>query len=183
MEIDPESHDHSEWIHVRILEAKIKGAQFYTTDFLLGQNFGTGKVPISKMSNEELNQLSKSLYYQLNERVSFVKPKETIVAQLLFDLGNIAFLLHHYSDALGDYEQAKIYGFDNEIIENRIKEVTLLRNHKPQTNKAVQSHTTISYFNVGFGIAAVLILITLIILIYRKGKKWKIMDVLGEVNS
>lgn len=34
VEIDPNSHKNSEWIHVNILEAKIKGQEFVTTDFL-----------------------------------------------------------------------------------------------------------------------------------------------------
>lgn len=109
LEIDPSSHMHSEWIHVNILEAKIKGEEYYTTTFLLKQDFGTETIPKSNLNFKELLHLSDALYYQLNERVTFIKPQEKIVAQLLFDLGNIAFLLKNYSDALKDYELAKEY--------------------------------------------------------------------------
>jgi tetratricopeptide (TPR) repeat protein len=132
VQIDPKSHKNSEWIHVKILEAKIKGEEFYTTRFLLNTEFGLDNNPTSSLTNSELQNLSDGLYYQLNERVSFVEPKEKIVAQLLFDLGNIAFLLNNYSDALGDYEQAKKYGFTGLLIEQRIGEANkLLKAPKP----------------------------------------------------
>jgi tetratricopeptide (TPR) repeat protein len=89
--IDPSSHKNSEWIHLKILEAKIKGTQFITSDFLINTNFGSAPAPTSKMSNAELLKLRDALFYQLNERVSFIEDKDSIVATLLFDLGNIAF--------------------------------------------------------------------------------------------
>lgn len=116
VEIDPDSHHNSEWIHVKILEAKIKGQEFYTTRFLLNTDFGLERKPVSELSRHEIRKLSAALYYQLNERVSFVKPKEKIVAQLLFDLGNLAFLLGDYNDALADYNEAKKYGFGGELL-------------------------------------------------------------------
>jgi hypothetical protein len=122
IEIDPGSHYGSEWIHEKILEAKIKGEQFYTTAFLLNANFGSASIPNSGFSQEELNDLHNQLYYQLNERMSFVKPKDELVAQLLFDLGNAAYELGWYQYAMRDYELAKKYGFTGDLIDARIKE-------------------------------------------------------------
>lgn len=119
--IDSTSHNNSEWIHARILEAKINGEQFYTTTHLLNTDFGKEQLPISKLAKDELRELHSALYFQLNERISFIKPKDKIVAQLLLDLGDIAYLLGQYSDALGDYALAKEYGFEGQLIENRIK--------------------------------------------------------------
>lgn len=124
--IDPASHKNSEWIHVKILEAKIKGQSFYTSSFLLNNEFGNEARPVSTLSRQELQRLSDGLYYQLNERVSFVEPKEKIVAQLLFELGNIAFLLDNFQDAVEDYQQAKVYGFTGQLIENRQVEAARL---------------------------------------------------------
>lgn len=135
VEIDPGSHYNSEWIHVRILEAKLKGEEFYTTKFLLNTEFGLADKPKTKMTKQELQKLSKALYYQLNERISFIKKKDKIVAQLLFDLGNIAFLLANYSDATKDYKKAKSYGFKDQLIEKRIKEVAKQQlTHKKSKN-------------------------------------------------
>jgi len=121
IEIDSSSHYNSEWIHARILEAKIKGEQFQTTEYLLKTSFGSDNSPDSEMTKDELKKLHLALYFQLNERVSFVQPKDKVVAQLLFDLGNMAFLLGHYADALEDYRLAKKYGMDGELIESRIE--------------------------------------------------------------
>jgi hypothetical protein len=56
------------------------------------------------------------LYYQLNERVSFVKPKDKIVAQLLFDLGNISYLMREKEEAAETYKLAKEYGFNKPVL-------------------------------------------------------------------
>ena len=171
VEIDPKSHKSSEWIHVKILEAKIKGQEFYTSSFLLNTEFGIETNPISKLNKDELEKLSDGLYYQLNERVSFVEPKEKIVAQLLFDLGNIAFLLNNYSDAVADYEQAKTYGFTGELIEQRIKEADRLSKKSKQTTKSETSKSQKSFFSYGLLILGAIIATTFIAIIYRRRKK------------
>lgn len=122
IEIDPKSHHQSEWIHVKILETKIKGDKQYTTQSLLGLDFGNGKLPISKMSKKELETLRYSLYYQLNERMSFIKPQDKIVAQLLFDLGSVSMLLRWNKVASEVYKEAKRYGFSHPDLDFRIKE-------------------------------------------------------------
>ena len=66
LEIDPKSHKSSEWIHVKILEAKIKGQEFYTAKFLLNTEFGLDVNPYSKLTKDELQKLSDALYFQLN---------------------------------------------------------------------------------------------------------------------
>ncbi|EJL75420.1 tetratricopeptide repeat protein [Chryseobacterium populi] len=116
--IDPHSHSGSEWIHVNILKAKLKGEKYYTSDFLIGKDFGKGKYP--KTDTEDLHALRKMLYYQLNERISFVKPKDKIVARLLFDLGNISYLVGWKPDAYANYQLAKEYGFDDLVLKERL---------------------------------------------------------------
>lgn len=120
VEIKPESHFSSEWIHVAILEAKINGNAWVNSDSLIKTNFGTNRKPTSNLSQDELNALSKALYFQLKERMSLITQKDPIVAQLLFDLGNIYYLKGQTSDALGTYQYAKIYGFQSELIYQRI---------------------------------------------------------------
>jgi hypothetical protein len=122
VEIDPTSHLNSEWLHVKILQAKIKGELSYNSDFLLNTHFGSGNEPVSGLQEDELTALHDALYYQLNERVSFIKPKDELVAQLLFDLGNCAFEMGNYQDAKLDYEQAQNYGFIGDLIDMRIEE-------------------------------------------------------------
>ncbi len=71
--IDPASHGNSEWIHVRILEAKIGGDHLVATSFLLNTSFGDGEIPDTDLSDAELESLRNALYYQLDERISFVE--------------------------------------------------------------------------------------------------------------
>lgn len=143
VQIDPGSHNGSEWIHVKILEAKLKGESLYTTRFLLNTDFGSANRPVTTLARQELQQLSDALYYQLNERVSFVKPKDKIVAQLLFDLGNAAFLLGNYHDALADYQLAKNYGYSHPLVQTRISEARAAQLPKP-ISQATTSQQTLS---------------------------------------
>jgi tetratricopeptide (TPR) repeat protein len=139
IEIDPKSHNGSEWLHVKILEAKIKGSSFYTSKFLINTDFGKDSLPITSLSKQELHKLSDALYFQLNERISFVAPKDIIVGQLLFELGNISILLGRHADALQDYDLALDYGIDNDLIRNRMRVVgdISMRINANNTNESV----------------------------------------------
>lgn len=121
LKLNPDSHHNSEWIHANILKAKMKGEKYYTADFILGFNSGNQTTPETKLSKRELQDLRQSLYYQLNERVSFVEPKEKIVAQLLFELGNIAYLLGDKDEAYDNYKLAEEYGYEGDLLEKRKK--------------------------------------------------------------
>jgi hypothetical protein len=124
VEINPKSHFGSEWIHVAILEAKIKGEAWINADSLMKMNFGNERKPLSNLSQDELTALSQALYYQLKERMSFISPKDPIVAQLLFELGNVYYLKGQFNDALGTYQQAKKYGFQSQLIDQRLSSLT-----------------------------------------------------------
>ena len=171
VEIDPKSHKSSEWIHVKILEAKIRGQEFYTSKFLLNTEFGIETNPISNLNKDELQKLSDGLYYQLNERLSFVAPKEKIVAQLLFDLGNVALLLDNYADALADYEEAKNYGFAGQLIEQRIKEADKLSKMPKQKIKSGNVKSQNSFLTYGLWIFVASLITTLTVVVYRRRKK------------
>lgn len=121
VQLNPSSHFGSEWIHVNILKAKIKGEKYITSQFLIEKDFGKDKIPKSDMDRRSLYDFRESLYYQLNERVSFVQPKDKIIAHLLFDLGNVSYLYGDKEDAMEDYKLAKKYGFNDPILDERMK--------------------------------------------------------------
>lgn len=167
VEIDRQSHFNSEWIHVNILEATLKGEKFINSAFLLNTDFGNDSIPVSRLARADLVRLSDALYYQLNERVSFVEPKEKIVAQLLFDLGNIAFLIGDFYDASADYEEAKKYGFTGELIDKRI---ALSEASLQQEKKSIApGNRSIRSYSLYVGFAALLIFLTA--MIYKRKKK------------
>ncbi|MCF8428414.1 MAG: tetratricopeptide repeat protein [Bacteroidia bacterium] len=121
VEINPNSHRGSEWIHVKILEAKVKAngdEKYLWTHSILSLNFGNDKVPVNK-TNLDLHNLRDHLYDQLNERMSFIKPKDPIVAQLLFDLGNVCALTLDATSGLQVYQSAKEYGYSSDLFDIR----------------------------------------------------------------
>jgi len=121
VEINPNSHGGSEWIHVKILEAKIKAngdEKYLWTNSILSLDFGDDKIPVNK-NNIDLQNLRDHLYDQLNERMSFIKPKDPIVAQLLFDLGNVCALTIDATSGLQAYQTAKEYGYTSDLFDKR----------------------------------------------------------------
>jgi len=121
VEINPNSHRGSEWIHVKILEAKIKtngNEKYLWTNSILSLDFGDDKIPVNK-NNIDLQNLRDHIYDQLNERMSFIKPKDPIVAQLLFDLGNVCALTIDATSGLQVYQTAKEYGYTSDLFDKR----------------------------------------------------------------
>jgi tetratricopeptide (TPR) repeat protein len=95
---NPASHEGSEWLHVKILEAKLMLAKepgWLKSHSVSGADFGTEPAPAKPSlprdflgNPKSLEGVRDSLFYQLHERLYFVSPPEPIVADLLFDLGN-----------------------------------------------------------------------------------------------
>jgi tetratricopeptide (TPR) repeat protein len=119
VQIDPASHDESEWLHVKILEVKINGQHLLTPQYMLGTTFGEDTIPVSSKSVAELTRLRDALYYQLQERLSFIKPTESIVAMLLFELGNVCAITNDVTLSLRIYDRAKEYGYQSEVFNKR----------------------------------------------------------------
>lgn len=118
--INPNSHKGSEWLHLKILEAKIKGLQNISGQFLINTNFGTSNEPRTKLSKKQIDELAQSIYFQVNERMSFIEPKDKIISILLFELGNLAELLGEHNSALETYRTARKYGYDGDLIVARM---------------------------------------------------------------
>lgn len=120
IKINSKSHNSSEWLHLKILEAKIKGDKYITSEFLLNTNFGNDTIPKSNFSKIQKEKLISSLYYQLNERISFIKSKDKIIGLLLFELGNLALINEDNYSAKDIYIKAKEYGYESSLINIRI---------------------------------------------------------------
>jgi tetratricopeptide (TPR) repeat protein len=120
IEINPESHNGSEWLHLKILEAKIKDIKNVSGEFLTNNNFGKEAIPKTRLSSKELKQFAQSVYFQVNERMSFIKPEDHIISVLLFELGNAVKIIGENQNAIQIYRKAKEYGFKDEIIDQRL---------------------------------------------------------------
>lgn len=94
-----DSHYGTEWLHVKILEAKIAIAndkKWLEKNTVLGIDWNTIGLDLSKVSVTghdgkiyDAAAIQKALEYQLHERTEFVKPPEPIVGQLLVDLSKL----------------------------------------------------------------------------------------------
>ncbi|MEO6907479.1 MAG: hypothetical protein ABI210_06275, partial [Abditibacteriaceae bacterium] len=121
--INPNSHQGSEWIHLKILEAKVHAngnPDYFRTHNILGLDFGQDKIPVNK-TKRDLDQTEEQLYDQLEERMTFINPKDPVVAQLLFDTGNITAITEDVGAALDIYAEARSYGYSGELIDKREK--------------------------------------------------------------
>jgi tetratricopeptide (TPR) repeat protein len=121
VEIDPHSHFNSEWIHVNILKAKLQGEDAYNSDFLLGTNFGEYDLPSTSLNGVQLRDLQFALYYQLNERISFISPPDKIVGILLASLGDVLWLNGYQGYSPKVYTSALKYEGQNSLVKTRLK--------------------------------------------------------------
>ena len=112
---NPNSHAGTEWLHVRILEAKLALARdrewLRTHSPIDGQAHGpTGNDPAPVWRAEgvmdhagrslKLDEVQQAISYQLQERLQFVKPPEPIVGELFLELASLVALKATVEDAL-----------------------------------------------------------------------------------
>jgi len=133
-----EAHNGSEWLHVRILEAKIALAsdpQWLQGNSVLGLDFGRGVVPRMPSSWPKDNSgkpatpqnVIDALYYQLNERLEFVKPPNALIGDLFMDWGNLMMLTDVLESAEALYLQALAFGATSQpLIQQRLTKVQRL---------------------------------------------------------
>jgi tetratricopeptide (TPR) repeat protein len=131
--LNPDSHNGSEWIHIKILEFKINNSNDYGKS-ILELDFSDEDIPVNR-NYYDLKELSHHIWHQLRERSNFVKPENKIVGNIYFDLGNVLAQTKDVQAALGSYNAAKEYGFTSQIMEKRIVAFEkLAKKTKPYTD-------------------------------------------------
>jgi len=114
-------HYGSEWLHARILEAKIASQRdptYLKHHSVAGISFDTSLVPPLPASMPAGNdghpvkpwELDSSLNYQLHERTGFVRPPDPIVANLLLDWATLNLAGGPIENADALYDLAVEYG-------------------------------------------------------------------------
>ncbi len=87
IQLNPDSHDGSEWVHVKILEAKLKMASqpgwIYKNRVL-----GTG-VTFDSKESETLDDKIWDVEYQLQERIPFTPFPDALLANVFDELGDL----------------------------------------------------------------------------------------------
>ncbi|MCT4562500.1 MAG: hypothetical protein N4A41_14120 [Crocinitomicaceae bacterium] len=139
MQINPNSHQGSEWVHVRILETKIaleKDPSYLAKNSVLG------------LTDVEKNQDStrQHIFYQLKERFPFCKGPDAIMADIFLDFGDCTAKTFSIEYAKAFYEIAgSYYGADPEKVSQKKSEMLRLR----QTFRGVEPERgEIMYTNI-----------------------------------
>ncbi len=115
------AHFGTEWLHARILEAKIR-KETSSNISILKLDFGRHVQPLLPKNMPPGNDgkpvslfnLGRALRYQLLERTEFVDPPEPIVAGLMFDWANLEARSGTLESAEILYDVALEYGYPNE---------------------------------------------------------------------
>ncbi len=169
---DRDSHYGTEWLHVKILEAKLaigKDTEWLKKHSVLGINFGErgANPPLESLpmdhfgQRKSLPEVEAALIYQLHERLEFIKPPEPIVADLLSDLSRAFSLSGKAEHARAVQELAVSYGADSkEIIKEQQAEEKADTKHNPV-------NSNIFYWLLG---TVVVLIIGSLFFVWRKRK-------------
>jgi tetratricopeptide (TPR) repeat protein len=115
---NPNSHEGTEWLHVKILEAKIqqdKDPAYFNNHSVLDLDYrtlvpGAERIPVAG-EQRAVKRVHEALQYQLEERLKFVKGSDPVVASLLFDYAAIEAGTATLESARGLLEMAAEYGY------------------------------------------------------------------------
>jgi len=132
-----ESHGGTEWLHVLILETKLELENNATLlehqhIITLPYHFTETTTIKIKDKNYTIKEVRDALFYQLRERLIFVKPKDKVVADLLYTFAKIEEQTTIVEEADKLLVMAQEYGFDNQteidiIYHNLNKSITNMR--------------------------------------------------------
>jgi hypothetical protein len=89
---DPKEHFGSEWVHVKILEAKLelkKNPDWLLHNSVLGWKVGDPPL-VDEAGKPRLDvDVENAISYQLNERTTFIRPPDAIIGDLYVTMGDL----------------------------------------------------------------------------------------------
>jgi len=126
---NPESHMFTEWLHARILETKIKlkeDPRWLEHNTITGADFSRLRDPKYAFQTRQrlvdAKDLHASLEAQLNVRMLFVKPRDPIVAQLLYEFAMVEAHWGALEPAVELLKMSGLYGYPKAKIDPLKKE-------------------------------------------------------------
>ena len=160
---NPESHMGTEWLHVEILKTRMKlkddpGYLRQNHVIVLPDSYSAKTSILIGDGSRTVDEVSESIFYQLEERMIFVKPPDPVVADLLFTFGEIEGRTNVVESGIKLFELANEYGFSNP---------GLLAGEIGRYKKAIRFG---KIKRTGYIVLAVLALILFLIFAWRK--KW-----------
>lgn len=141
---DPHLHKGTEWIHVKILEAKIRqqhDPQWLERHHVLDVDFGKQLWPepsVNKITAYPdraytLSEAYNAIQTQFDERLKFVTPPDYVVGDLSQFMGDMSLHWFNEEEAFWMYEAAEKAGMKNPVVMQQRKQA--ISNHefqKPQ---------------------------------------------------
>jgi tetratricopeptide (TPR) repeat protein len=128
MELNPNDHGGSEWIHVKILETKKEIAK---------DPSWLSKHTVLQLTEKQKNDsvVRRQLRIQLDERFPFSPGPDVMMASMFVDLGDLYLNTFSVGFAIVSYELAKNYYGDNTAaLETKIKETRKLLKKSSEIN-------------------------------------------------
>ncbi|BDS07958.1 hypothetical protein NT6N_29980 [Oceaniferula spumae] len=136
---NPDAHHGTEWLHQLILETKIEleknpdylqGRQVVALPDVIDENT---RVTIGDMARP-IDQIGDAIFYQLKERLVFVKPTDPVVASLLYSFARITAHTNTVEGGLELLELTREYGFSDlasiEALEKKYERIIFIRKLK-----------------------------------------------------
>ncbi len=168
---NPDAHHGSEWLHVKILEAKIaleEDPNWLANHSVLGINRASNEMLSASPTvsdhlgqPKDVKQIEAALIYQLHERLEFIKPPEGVVASLLFDLSRI--LSTTKGQEHGDVVSALAQTYGPDLMPWSV--------HKPPPPALAVPPSSTSFYWIGGASATLLgLLIAIVVVLLRRRK-------------
>lgn len=119
-----ESHFGTEWLHVKLLEAKLAAetnANYFAHHTILDlQAPLTNAVVKVGARDYSVKEVYSAYLFQLMERLQFVKEPDPVVAAMLFDFAVLEAALHSLEGAKGLLKMAQEFGFPGEKVTSTV---------------------------------------------------------------
>jgi tetratricopeptide (TPR) repeat protein len=142
MALNPESHEGSEWVHVRILQAKLNGQKdpdWLARHSLLGIDGGAKKDTLD--GDTQYLDTVMHITYQLQERIPFTPAPDRLMARLLKEYADLLARELSMESAFTAYQMALVYD-PADADGNRRK----LRELSPRLKKAGIAEPDLEYY-------------------------------------
>ncbi|HEV3028936.1 MAG TPA: hypothetical protein VG457_15260 [Planctomycetota bacterium] len=167
---NPRSHEGTEWLHLRILEARQALAQnpsWLRSHSVLGLDFGRDASPQAPRSwpkgAHDAEDVITALAYQLHERLAFVPPPDPLVGGMIADLADLLVLFRNVDFAIPVYKLALTYQpITASLVSNRLEMSEEVRRRRHPVED-----TLVPLLG---GIAAVTLLAA-VLLVWRRGAR------------
>jgi hypothetical protein len=115
---DPQEHEGSEWVHVKILEAKLalkKDPNWLRKNSVVGWREGQRFPPDERSRPRTPIDIIRAIQYQLDERILFVDAPDAIVGDLYLTMGDIAHSVPGAIPDIWERDESIAFSYDSAL--------------------------------------------------------------------